>query len=260
MGYRTVIGCLVAGGTLVACGPSAPASGGSAAPSLSGVPPTTQSASAAAPVPSAGALPSPVFSGMTMLGQRSLASNSEDDPAAYHYLVQYSLDSLKTADTVSPGEDRGLVGTQITTSATIHVTNMTPDHSAPLNDLSGVMLAGAYKLDRGICHQRNIPVAGRGDYCFVSLWVSPDNPGELTAGETRQLGNSSPTRWEIGPLAQHEKDTLVKDLLAPDIYVVASLSNGYHFVPKNRCTFSFDLSTGHAIIDTQPHINICAES
>jgi hypothetical protein len=196
---------------------------------------------------------------MTMLGQRSLESNSEDDPAAYHYLLQYSLDSIKTADTTNFGDDPGIIRTQITTSATIHVTNMTPHHNAPLIDLSGVMLAGAYKLDRGICHQRNIPVARRGDYCFVSLWASPDNPGQLTASETRQLGNSSPTGWEIGPLAQHEKDTLVNDLLSPDIDVVASLSNGYYFAPKNRCTFSFDLTTGHAIIDTQPHINICTE-
>ncbi|HEY6422061.1 MAG TPA: hypothetical protein VIY28_02180 [Pseudonocardiaceae bacterium] len=197
---------------------------------------------------------------MTMLGQRDTDSNSEDDPAAYSYQLQYSLDSINTAETVDPSDSPGLVRAQITTSVTVHVTNMTPGHKAPLNDLSGVMLGGVYKLNRGICQQRHIPVARRGDYCFVSLWVSPDDPAELAAGETRELGNSSPTSWETRPLAKNEKDALVKDLLSPDIYFVASLSSGYYFVPKNRCTISFDLTTGHAIIDTQPHINICAEA
>jgi len=93
----------------------------------------------------------------------------------------------------------------------------------------------------------------------VSFWTSPDSPGELAVDETRQLGNSSPTSWDITPLAKTESDSLVKDLLSPDLYFVASLGHGYYFVPKNHCTISFDLTSGHAIIDTQPHINVCAE-
>lgn len=260
MGYRTVIGCLVAVGTLVACGSSAPATVGSTSPSLGAAPSTIQSAPASAAAPSTGSLATPVFSGMKMVGQRRVDSNSEDDPAAYNYRLQYSLDSINTAGMVIPGDVSGLVRTRVTASATVLVTNVTPNHMAPLNDLRGIMLAGAYKLNRGICQQRHILIAKRGDYCFASLWQSPNNPGELTADETRQLGNSSPTGWEIGPLVRSEDGALVKDLLSPDIYVVASLSNGYYFVPKNRCTFSFDLTNGHAIIDTQPHKNVCAES
>lgn len=122
------------------------------------------------------------------------------------------------------------------------------------------MLGGAYKFDRGICHQRHIRIAERGDYCFASFWMSPDSPGELAADETRRLGDGSPTSWDITPVAKNERDALVKDLLSPDLYFVASLSQGYYFVPKNRCTISFDLTSGHAIIDTQPHVNVCAES
>jgi hypothetical protein len=195
-----------------------------------------------------------------MLGQRDVASNSDDAPAAYHYRLQYSLDQIKTAETADRPDRPGFFRTRVTASATVGVTNITPHHQAPLNDLSGVMLGGAYKLDRGICHQRHIRIAERGDYCFVSFWMSPDSPGELAADETRQLGDSSPTSWDITPLAKNEKDALVKDLLSPDLYFVASLSHGYYFVPKNRCTISFDLTSGHAIIDTQPHVNVCAES
>ncbi|MGH3841210.1 MAG: hypothetical protein ACRDR6_12105 [Pseudonocardiaceae bacterium] len=194
---------------------------------------------------------------MTMLGQRSVGSTSADDPASYHYRLQYSLDSITTAQTVDPGDDPGLVRAQIITSATVLVTNITPYHTAPLGDLRGVMLGGVYKLNRGICQQRQVLISGRGNYCFVSLWVSPDDPGELAADETRQLGDSSPTRWEIGPLSKNANDAFVRDLLSPDIYFVASLSNGQHFVPQNHCMLLFNLTNGDAIIDTQPHVNVC---
>jgi hypothetical protein len=194
-----------------------------------------------------------------MLGQRSIDSNSEDDPAAYHYRLQYSLDQLNTEEVVDPHDQPGLVRTHVTTSATVLITNMTPDRTVPLIDLRGAMLGGGYNFDRGICHQRHIPLAVRGDYCFVSFWTSPDSPDDLAVGETRQLGDSSPKRWEIPPLAKNGGDVLVKDLLSPDLYFVASLGHGYYLVPKNRCTISFDLSSGHAIIDTQPRINVCAE-
>lgn len=87
--------------------------------------------------------------------------------------------------------------------------------------------------------------------------MSPDNPGELAADETRQLGDSSPIRRKIGPLVKDAKDVFVRDLRTPDFYFVASLSNGYNFVPENRCTLLFDLANGDAIIDTQPHVNVC---
>ncbi|MGH3867202.1 MAG: hypothetical protein ACRDQ4_13870 [Pseudonocardiaceae bacterium] len=194
---------------------------------------------------------------MKILGQRSDDSKSGDDPAAYRYRLQYSLDSIDITETVSPGDDPGLARVQIITAATVLVTNMTPHREAPLGDLRGVMLGGVYKLNRGICQQRQILVSGRGNYCFVSLWVSPDNPGELAADETRQLGDSSPIRREIGPLVKDAKDVFVRDLHTPDFYFVASLSNGYNFVPENRCTLLFDLANGDAIIDTQPHVNVC---
>lgn len=190
---------------------------------------------------------------MKILGQRSAGT----DPAAYRYRLQYSLDSLDTAETVNSGDNPGLARVQITTAATVLVTNMTPHREAPLGDLRGIMLGGVYKLNRGICQQRQILVSGRGNYCFVSLWMSPDNPGELVASETRQLGDSSPTTQEIGPLVQDAKDAFVRDLRTPDFYFVASLSNGYNFVPENRCTLLFDLANGDAIIDTQPHVNVC---
>jgi len=259
MRYRTVIGSLVAVGTLAACGPSAPTFG-SLSSSVRAVPTATSSAPVAAPTPPTSPHAGPIFLGATMLGQRDVASNSEDAPAAYHYRLQYSLDQINTAETADPPDRPGFFRTRVTASATVGVTNITPHHQAPLNDLSGVMLGGAYKLDRGICHRRHIRMAERGDYCFVSFWMSPDSPGELAADETRQLGDSSPTSWDITPLAKNEKDALVKDLLSPDLYFVASLSHGYYFVPKNRCTISFDLTSGHAIIDTQPHVNVCAES
>jgi hypothetical protein len=80
---------------------------------------------------------------MKILGQRSVDSKSEDDPAAYHYRLRYSLDSIDTRETVDPGDDPGLVRAQIITSATVLVTNMTPHREAPLGDLRGIML-GAY--------------------------------------------------------------------------------------------------------------------
>ena len=260
MRYRALFGSLVAVGmTLAACGPSTPPTDGSLSSSGGAVPTATSSAPVAAPAPPASRGEGPVFSGVAMLGQRAVDSNSEDDPAAYHYRLRYSLDQITTAETADPQDRRGLFGTHVVASASVFVTNATPHHIAPLNDLSGVMLGGAYKLDRGVCHQRHTLVADRGDYCFVSFWTSPDSPGELAVDETRQLGNSSPTSWDITPLAKTESDSLVKDLLSPDLYFVASLGHGYYFVPKNHCTISFDLTSGHAIIDTQPHINVCAE-
>lgn len=248
-----MIGLVAVGTALVACGPSTPSTVGS--PSV-GVAPT--SSSAPAPAPPASRREGPVFSGTTMLGQRAADSNSDDDPAAFRYRLQYSLNQINTAETADPQGRPGFVRTQVAASATVFVTNMTP-RQAPLGDLSGVMLGGAYKFDRGICHQRHTRVAIRGNYCFVSLWTSPDNPGELAVDETRQLGDSSPTSWDIMPLAKNDNDALLKDLLSPDLYFVASLSHGYYFAPKNHCTISFDLTTGHAILDTLPHVNVCAE-
>ena len=260
MRYPTVISGLLAVGTLAACGLAAAPAVGSHPASVGIVPTTASSAPAAAPVPRASARGGPVFSGATMLGQRDVNSNSEDDPAAYRYRLQYSLNQLNAVETADPQGRPGFVRTQVTAAATVGVTNVAPNDGAPLNDLSGVMLGGAYKFERGICHQRHIPIADRGNYCFVSFWTSPDSPAELAAGETRQLGDSSPASWDIPPLAKNENGALVKDLLAPDLYFVASLSHGYYFVPKNRCTISFDLTSGHAILDTQPHVNVCAES
>ena len=37
---------------------------------------------------------------------------------------------------------------------------------------------------------------------ICEFWTSPDNPGELAVGQTRQLGDSSPTSWDIIPLAK----------------------------------------------------------
>lgn len=256
----TVIGCLVAVGifsALAACGPSAPPSGSSISQPLGTVPSTALSVPVSTTAPSSTSARPSVFSGMKILGQRSVDSKSEDDPAAYRYRLRYSLDSIDTREMVDPGDTPGLVRTRIITSATVLVTNITPNHEAPLGDLRGIMLGGVYKLNREICQQRQILVSGRGNYCFASLWVSPDNPGELAAGETRQLGDSSPTMQEIGPLAKKTKDSFVRDLLTPDFYFVASLSNGYNFVPENRCTLLFDLTNGDAIIDTQPHVNVC---
>lgn len=259
MGYRTVIGFLVVVATfpaLAACGPATPPGGGSPSPGVGAVPSTTHSAPVPAAPPGTSTKAS-VFSGMTMLGQRSVDSTSPDDPAVYHYRLQYSLDSLDTAQTVNPDDDPGLVRAQITTSATVLVTNTNPRQEAPLGDLRGIMLGGVYKLNRGICQQRQILVSGRGNYCFVSLWRSPDNPAELAAGQTRQLGDSAPTKREIGPLTQDTKNAFVRDLLSPDFYFVASLDNGQNFVPQNHCILLFDLTNGDVIIDTQPHVNVC---
>lgn len=257
MRHRTVIGLVAIGTTLAACGPSTPSTIGSLSSSVGAAP--TATSSAPAPAPRASRREGPVFSGTTMLAQRAADSNSEDDPAAFRYRLQYSLNQIKTAETADPQGRPGFVRTQVAASATVFVTNMTPQHKAPLGDLSGVMLGGAYKFDRGICHQRHTRVANRGNYCFVSLWTSPDNPGELAVAETRELGDSSLTSWDIMPLARNDNDALLKDLFSPDLYFVASLSHGYYFVPKNHCTISFDLTTGHAILDTLPHVNVCAE-
>jgi hypothetical protein len=119
-----------------------------------------------------------------MLGQRDVDSSSEDAPAAYHYRLQYSLDQFNTSETAGPPDRLGFFRTRVTTSATVGVTNMTSHHQAPLNDLGGVMLGGAYKFDRGIWHERHIRIAERGDYCFVSFWMSSDSPGELRVDET----------------------------------------------------------------------------
>lgn len=153
-----------------------------------------------------------------MLDQGDVNSNSEDDPAAYHYRFWYSLNQLNAVEAADPHDHPGFVRTRVTASATVGVTNMTPNHDAPLNDLSGVMIGVGYKFDRGICHQQHVLIAHHGNYCFVSFWMSPDSPGELAAGEARQLGDSSPASCDITPLAKNENDTLVRDLLAPDLY------------------------------------------
>ena len=256
------VGVVVVTGASAACGLSAPPTGDSL--SSSTVSSTTSRAPAVGPTvspmsPRAGS----VFSGVKMLGQRDINSNSDDDPAAYQYRLRYSLDRIETAEVVNARDQSGFVRTQVTTAATVFITNTTPHRNAPLIDLRGVIIGAGYKIDRRICHQRNIPLAQRNDYCFASFWVSPGDQGsfdELAADETRQLGNSSPATWKIPPLARTAKDALVKDLLSPDLYFIASAGPGYYFVPKNQCTISFDLSSGHAILDTQPRINVCAES
>jgi len=258
MNYRAMMASLVAASAAVACGLSTSSPVGPL-PSSSSIVPSATSGAPVVPAPPASPRAGPVFSGVIMLGQRSIDSNSEDDPAAYHYRLQYSLDQIDSQETVDLGDRPGLFRTRVTTSATVLITNMTPGRRVPLIDLRGVILGGGYKFDRGICHQRNIPIAVRGDYCFVGFWSSPDGPDDLAVGETRQLGNSSPMRWEIPSLVKEKKDALMKDLLSPDLYFVASMGYGYHLVPKNRCTISFDLSSGHAIIDTRPRINVCAE-
>lgn len=262
MRHLGVIVSLLAVGTLAGC-TLAPSTAGSPPASARAVPTTAPRTPPSAPGP----VPGPpgsrpeaaAFSGATTLGQRD-ANGSEDDPASFHYRVRYSLDQLVTAETGDPSGRPGLVGTRVTAAAAVFVTNMTPHHTAPLNDLSGVMIGGAYKLDRGICHQRHTPLAQRGDYCFVSLWTSPDSPGELAMDQTRQLGGSSPTSWDITPLPKKENDALARDLLTPDVYFIASLGHGYNFVPKIDCTISFDLTSGHAVIDTKPHVNVCLDA
>jgi hypothetical protein len=62
---------------------------------------------------------------------------------------------------------------------------------------------------------------------------------------------------DIGALVKDAKGMFVRDLRTPDFYFFASLSNGSNFVPKNRCTIFFELTNGDAIIDMQPHVNIC---
>ena len=259
MRCRAVTGSVVAVATLAACGSPMPPTDGSGS-SSGGTAATTSQTPSVAAVPPASPGAGPVLSGATTLGQRDANSDSEDDPAVYHYRLRYSLDQLTTVETADPYGHPGFLGTRVTASATVRVTNVTPHREVPLNDLSGVMLGGVYQVDRGICHQRHIPIAERGDYCFVSFWTSPDSPGDLAVDQTRQLGDSSPASWDIPPLAKNEKDMLVKDLLSPNLYFVASLSHGYYFVPKNSCTISFDLTIGHAIIDTQPHVNVCLDA
>lgn len=262
MKHLAVIVSLLAVGTLTACtvAPSTAGAPPAAARTVSPTaPPTSPSAPDPVPGPPGSRPEAAVFSGATTLGQRD-ANGSDDDPASFHYRLRYSLDQLVTAEAADPSGRPGFVGTRVTAAATVLVTNVTPNHPAPLNDLSGVMIGGAYKLDRGICQQRHTPRAQRGDYCFVSFWTSPDSPGELAVDQTRQLGSSSPTSWEVMPLAKKENDALVRDLLSPDVYFIASLSHGYYFVPKIDCTISFDLTRGHAVIDTKPHVNVCLDA
>jgi len=176
-----------------------------------------------------------VFSGVKMFGQRDITSNSDDDPAAYQYRLRYFLDRIETAEMVNSRDQPGFVHTQVATAATVFVTNTTFHRNAPLIDLRGVIIGAGYKFDRGICHQRSIPLAQRNDYCFVSFWVSLGNQGsldELAVGEMRQLGDSPPAIWEIPPLVRNAKDALVKDLLSPDLYFIASAGPGCYFVPK----------------------------
>ena len=108
MKYSTVVGSLVAASTLVGCGLSTPPTVGSLSSSVSTVPSSTSGAPVRAPVPPASPRAGPVFSGATMLGQRSIDSNSEDDPAAYHYRLQYSLDQINTEAVVDPRDNQGL--------------------------------------------------------------------------------------------------------------------------------------------------------
>ena len=264
MRCRTGLGVVVVAGALGACGLSAPPTVGSVSSASSTVSSMTSRAPAVAPaVPPMSSRAGGVFSGVKMLGQRDINSNSDDDPAAYQYRLRYSLDRVEMAGMVNLRDQPGFVRTQVTTAATVFITNTTPHRNVPLIDLRGVIIGARYKIDRGICHQRSIPLAERNDYCFASLWFSPGNQessDELAVGETRQLGDSSPAIWEIPPLMRNAKDGLVKDLLSPDLYFIASAGPGYYFLPKNQCTISFDLSSGHAILDTQPHINVCAES
>jgi len=264
MGCRTAVGVVIVAGALAACGLSAPPRVGSVSLPSSTVSTTTSRGPDVGPTvspmsPRAGS----VFSGVKLLGQREITSNSDNDPAAYQYRLRYSLDRIETAEMVNSRDQLGFVRTQVATAATVFITNTTSHRNAPLIDLRGVIIGAGYKFDRGICHRRNIPLAQRNDYCFVSFWISPgnqDSSDELAVGETRQLGDSSPAIWEIPPLMRNARDALVKDLLSPDLYFIASAGPGYYFVPKNQCTISFDLSGGHAILDTQPRINVCAES
>jgi hypothetical protein len=66
-----------------------------------------------------------------MLGQRDVASNSEDAPAAYHYRLQYSLDQIKTAETADRPDRPGFFRTRVTASATVGVTNITHTTKLP---------------------------------------------------------------------------------------------------------------------------------
>lgn len=256
--YRAAIGVVVVAGTLAACGLSTRPTVGSFSSN------TTPRAPTVVPtVPPTNPRAGSVFSGVKMLGQRDVNSNSYDDPAAYQYRLRYSLDQIDATETVDPHDQPGFFRTRVTTVVNVFIANTTPHRNAPLIDLRGVIIGGGYKFDRGICHQRSIPLAERNDYCFVSFWVSRGNRDgfdELAVGETRQLGDSSPATWEIPPLAKNAREALAKDLLSPDLYFIASAGPGYYLVPKNQCTISFDLSSGHAILDTRPRINVCAES
>jgi hypothetical protein len=255
VGYRLLMSVTLASAAMLAlagCGLSAPLGrlSGAGAGKAGG-------ASVSAPPPFARPARPLVFEGTLILGQRSLDSESADDLAAYHYRLRYSLDSLETTQAVDPDDDLDHVRVKIVTSATVFVTNMSGQHSAPFGDLRGVMLGGVYTLDREICQQRQVLIAGRGNYCFVGLWASPEYPGLLAAGETRKLGDGTPVQMDIGPLTKKVADGFMKDLLSPNFYFVAILSNGSHLVPQNHCILIFNLTNGNAIIDTQPHVNVC---
>src|SRR5262249_26457210 len=159
-GYRKVMSGVVVAAALAACAQPAPAGVSSASSSSPAVPSATQRVPFSPPAPP-GHLPGAVFSGVKTLGQRDAESTSEYDPAAYNYRLRYALDSMNTAEVLGPGDHQGLVRTRITTSATVTVTNITPNRKAPLIDLSGVILAGAYRLTRDICQQRRALISGR---------------------------------------------------------------------------------------------------
>jgi hypothetical protein len=123
MGYLVVLG------TLVACGPSTPPTAGSTPASVGTIPRTPLGSPGPAPPPISPRA-GPVFSGVTTLGQRDVNSASKDDPEAYHYRLRYSLDQVDTAVTVEPHDHPDFFRTQITTAATVFVTNVTPHHRA----------------------------------------------------------------------------------------------------------------------------------
>ena len=117
--------------------------------------------------------------------------------------------------------------------------------------ISVVVVAGALAA----CGLSTPPAVGSfsSNTTFRAPTVAPTVPSMSPRAD------SSPATWEI-PLAMNVKDALVKDLPSPDFYFIASAGPGYYLVPKNQCAISFYLSSGHAILDTQPRINVCVES
>src|SRR5581483_6492222 len=109
MRCRRAIGVGVVAGTLAACGLSTPSTVGSFSSSTTSRTPALGSTVLPAS-PRAGS----VFSGVKMLGQRDVNSNSDDDPAAYQYRLQYSLDQVEAVEAVDPHDQPGFVRTRVT--------------------------------------------------------------------------------------------------------------------------------------------------